>query len=33
LGSDTTQTQIFGNQSKEVLSGLRQLQQAAEELG
>lgn len=33
LGSDTTQTQIFGNQSKEVLSGLKQLQQAAEELG
>jgi hypothetical protein len=29
LGSDKNQTQIFGDQSKEVLAGLRQLQQAA----
>lgn len=33
LGSDKTQTQVFGNQSKEVLAGLRQLQQAAQEVG
>ena len=33
LGSETTQTQIFGNQSKEVIAGLRQLQQAAQEIG
>ena len=33
LGSDTTQTQVFGNQSKEVLAGLKQLQQVAQEVG
>ena len=33
LGSDKTQTQVFGDQSKEVLAGLRQLQQAAQEVG
>lgn len=33
LGSDKTQTQIFGDQSKEVLAGLRQLQIAAQEVG
>ena len=33
LGSDKETTQIFGNQSKEVLAGLQQLQQAAQEVG
>lgn len=33
LGSDASKTQIFGDQSKEVLSGLKQLQQAAQEVG
>ena len=33
LGSDKTQTQVFGDQSKEVLAGLRQLQYAAQEVG
>lgn len=33
LGSDKNQTQVFGNQSKEVLAGLRQLQQAAQQVG
>lgn len=33
LGSDKSQTQVFGDQSKEVLSGLRQLQYAAQEVG
>ena len=33
LGSDKNQTQIFGDQSKEVLAGLRQLQQAAQQVG
>ena len=33
LGSDKETTQIFGNQSKEVLAGLKQLQQAAQEVG
>ena len=33
LGSDKNQTQVFGDQSKEVLAGLRQLQQAAQQVG
>ena len=33
LGSDKETTQVFGNQSKEVLAGLQQLQQAAQEVG
>ena len=33
LGSDKSQTQVFGDQSKEVLAGLRQLQYAAQEVG
>ena len=33
LGSDKTQTQVFGDQSKEVLNGLKQLQIAAQEVG
>lgn len=33
LGSDKSQTQVFGDQSKEVLAGLRQLQHAAQEVG
>lgn len=33
LGSDTSTTQVFGDQSKEVLAGLRQLQAAAQEVG
>ena len=33
LGTDKTTTQIFGDQSKEVLAGLRQLQQAAQQVG
>jgi hypothetical protein len=33
LGSDKTTTQVFGDQSKEVLAGLRQLQQAAQQVG
>lgn len=33
LGSDKSQTQIFGDQSKEVLAGLKQLQIAAQEVG
>ena len=33
LGSDKNQTQVFGDQSKEVLSGLHQLQQAAQQVG
>ncbi len=33
LGSDKSQTQIFGDQSKDVLAGLRQLQAAAQEVG
>lgn len=33
LGSEKTQTQVFGDQSKEVLAGLRQLQYAAQEVG
>ena len=33
LGSDKTTTQVFGDQSKEVLAGLRQLQQAAKQVG
>lgn len=33
LGSDKNTTQVFGDQSKEVLSGLRQLQQAAQQVG
>ena len=33
LGSDKTQTQVFGNQSKEVLAGLQQLQNVAREVG
>lgn len=33
LGSDKETTQVFGNQSKEVLAGLKQLQQAAQEVG
>ena len=33
LGSDKTQTQVFGDQSKEVLAGLRSLQLAAQEVG
>ena len=33
LGSDKNQTQIFGDQSKEVLAGLRQLQYAAQQVG
>ena len=33
LGSDKNSTQIFGDRSKEVLEGLRQLQQAAQEVG
>lgn len=33
LGTDKNQTQIFGDQSKEVLAGLRQLQQAAQQIG
>ena len=33
LGSEKTQTQVFGDQSKEVLAGLQQLQKAAQEVG
>lgn len=33
LGSDKNQTQVFGDQSKEVLAGLRQLQHAAQQVG
>ena len=33
LGSDKSQTQIFGDQSKDVLAGLKQLQAAAQEVG
>lgn len=33
LGSEKTQSQIFGDSSKEVLAGLRQLQSAAQEAG
>lgn len=33
LGSDKTQTQVFGDRSKDVLSGLQQLQKAAKEIG
>lgn len=33
LGTDKTTTQVFGDQSKEVLAGLRQLQQAAQQVG
>ncbi len=33
LGSDKQQTQIFGDQSKDVLAGLKQLQAAAQEVG
>lgn len=33
LGSEKTQTQVFGDQSKEVLEGLRHLQYAAQEVG
>lgn len=33
LGTDKSQTQVFGDQSKEVLAGLRQLQYAAQEVG
>lgn len=33
LGSDKSQTQIFGDQSKEVLAGLKQLQAVAQEVG
>lgn len=33
LGSDKSTTQVFGDQSKEVLAGLRQLQAAAQEVG
>lgn len=33
LGSDKTQTQVFGDQSKEVLAGLKSLQLAAQEVG
>ena len=33
LGSDKSQTQIFGDQSKEVLAGLKQLQAAAQQVG
>ena len=33
LGSDKTQNQVYGDQSKEVLEGLQQLQKAANEVG
>jgi hypothetical protein len=33
LGSEKHQTQIFGDQSKDVMAGLRQLQEAAKEVG
>jgi hypothetical protein len=33
LGSEKNQTQIFGDQSKDVMAGLRQLQEAAKEVG
>lgn len=33
LGSEKTQSQVFGDSSKEVLAGLRQLQSAAQEAG
>ena len=33
LGSDKTQTQVFGDKSKEVLAGLQQLQNVAREVG
>ena len=33
LGSDKNSTQIFGDQSKEVLAGLKQLQSAAQQIG
>ena len=33
LGSNKNETQVFGDQSKEVLEGLRQLQQAAQQVG
>lgn len=33
LGSDKQETKVFGNQSKEVLAGLQQLQQAAQDVG
>lgn len=33
LGSDKTQNQIYGDQSKEVLEGLQQLQKVANEIG
>ena len=33
LGSEKNQTQIFGDQSKDIMAGLRQLQEAAKEVG
>lgn len=33
LGSDKSESQIFGDQSKDVLAGLKQLQQAAQQVG
>lgn len=33
LGSDKSQTQVFGDRSKDVLAGLQQLQKAAKEIG